>query len=146
MQQALDGLQQKVAQVGWFPSAKYGDGKPVAGVAYVQEFGSTKRGIPPRPFFRTTSENQRSEWANLSRRVAKAVLQGRMPPEALVEAVALKAEGDVRATISKITTPALAPATLRARARRSSSGQISVKPLVDSGLMLATLTSQVIDK
>ncbi len=51
LQKALSAADKSDLQVGWFESAKYDDGTPVAGVAAIQEFGSAKNRIPPRPFF-----------------------------------------------------------------------------------------------
>lgn len=36
-----EGFANRVAKVGWFPSAKYEDGTPVAYVAAIQEYGGT---------------------------------------------------------------------------------------------------------
>lgn len=138
---------QKTGRVGWFESARYEDGTPVAGVAAVHELGSAAQGIPPRPFFRPTGDAQAAEWASTAKTAARAVMRGQLAPAALFEAVALKAEGDVRATITKLQTPALARETVAARKRKLAKGKAPAstieKPLVDSGLMLATLTSQV---
>lgn len=143
LQAAIKGLGGAQARVGWFPSAKYENGTPVALVAVVQEFGSPKKGIPPRPFMRTTAEAKRAEWQKDSHVLAKAVVNGQMPPEAVMQGLAQKAEGDVRRTISKVSTPPLSERTIEARARRHSKGKASTKPLVGQGILLNTLTSQV---
>lgn len=134
------------AKVGWFPSAKYEDGTPVALVAVVHEYGSAKKGIPPRPFMRTTQAEKKAEWQRDSHVLAKAVIDGHMQPEGMMQAVGQKAEGDIRKTISKVSTPPLKEQTIEARARRHSKGLSSNKPLVDTGYMLNTLTSQVSKK
>jgi len=141
-------LGQQSGKVGWFPSAKYPDGTPVAGVAAVQELGSAKQGIPPRPFFRPTELEQAGEWARVSAGLSRMVMRGEIQPTALFEGLCLKAEGDVRETITKLQTPPLAQATIADRKRRLRAGgpppaATIEKPLVDSGLLLATLTSQV---
>lgn len=140
---AIKGLAGAQARVGWFPSAKYEDGTPVALVALVQEFGSPKNKVPPRPFMRTTADEKKAEWQRDSHVLAKAVVNGTMPPEAVLQGLAQKAEGDVRKAISKVSTPPLSERTIAARARRHSKGKASTKPLVDTGLLLNTLTSQV---
>ena len=136
------------SKVGWFESAKYEKGEPVAGVAFVQEHGSPKMGIPPRPFFRTTVEEKRNEWAKNSAQLAKAAALGQFDPKNVMEAIGMKAEGDVRETITKIMEPPLSKATIAARKRRLANGgagaQASIaKPLDDTGVMLNTLTTQV---
>lgn len=143
--QALDGASGKV---GWLPSARYEGGQPVAGVAYVQEHGSPSRGIPPRPFFRTTAAEKQTEWAATTGRIAKAAAQGKLPPSGIMEAVCLAAEADVRDAIIKTTSPPLAEATIAARKRRLANGGAGAKasiakPLVDTGHLLVTLTSEV---
>ena len=67
----------------------------------------------------------------------------------------MAAEGHVRETISKVTSPALKQATIDARKRRLADKGKSVtgkkggagiagiaKPLVDTGILLNTLTSE----
>lgn len=163
---AVAGLDGSEGRVGWFPSAKYQDGTPVAGVAAVQEFGSGA--TPPRSFFRTTNAEKQPAWKATSEKLAKAVIQGKLAPAQLQEGLCLAAEGDVRAKIGKIFEPPLSTITLLARMHRKKGGVvtgktigalaakadagpqrisgISTKPLVDSGFMLATLTSQVTKK
>jgi len=141
-------LGQQSGKVGWFPSAKYPDGTPVAGVAAVQELGSAKQGIPPRASFRITADAEANEWARVSAGLSRMVMRGQIQPVDLLEGLCLKAEGDVRETITKLQSPPLAAATIAARKRRLAAGgpppaATIEKPLVDSGLMLATLTSQV---
>lgn len=148
LRQVAQGLGDSTGAVGWFPSAVYEGGQPVAGVAYVQEFGAPGRGIPSRSFFRATVSERRNDWSETSRQIARNVMQGKLPPSAVAEAVSLAAEGHVRQTITKITSPPLAPATVAARKRRLADGGASAqasiaKPLVDTAIMLNTLTSQV---
>jgi hypothetical protein len=140
---AVKGLNGAQAKVGWFPSAKYEDGTPVALVAVVQEFGSPTKGIPPRPFMRTTAAEKKAEWSRDAHVLSKADVNGQLQPGAVLDGLAQKAEGDVRQTISKVLSPPLSERTIQARKRRHSKGKASSKPLVDTGIMLNTLTSQV---
>ncbi|WYK44555.1 hypothetical protein WKR00_15190 [Morganella morganii] len=48
--------------------------------------------------------------------------------------------------IKSVTTPPLKDTTVAARARRHSKGKATSKPLVDSGLMLQSVTFAVEDK
>lgn len=142
---ALDGTQ---GRVGWFPSAKYEGGQPVAGVAYVQEFGSPSRGIPPRSFMRSTATERRGDWAKTAEQISRNAAQGKIAPSNVVPAVCMAAEGHVRETITKLTSPPLKQATIDARKRRLANGgkgaQSTIgKPLVDTGVMLNTLTSEI---
>jgi hypothetical protein len=153
LREAVKGLDGGQSKVGWFPSAVYEGGQPVAGIAAVQEFGSTARGIPPRSFFRTTATEKREEWKQTVEQVSRAAARGNIDPSHVMEAVAMAAGGHVAATIAKITTPALAASTIAARKRRLADKGASLtgakggagvagiaKPLVDTGIMLATLS------
>lgn len=146
---ALDGAQSKV---GWFPSAQYEGGQPVAGVAHVQEFGSPAQGIPTRSFFRTTATEKRNEWVQTAANVARQAALGNIPAGRVMEAVAMAGAGHVAATISKLTSPPLSPATIAARKRRLADKGKSIKgakgaagvagiakPLVDTGILINTL-------
>lgn len=147
---ALKGLDGVVAKTGFFETSKYDDGTPVAFVAAVQEFGAvinvedaaaafqggSSGGsivIPPRPFFRPTIANKSAEWGALIGRGAHAVLTQGADPVDVMEAVALRAAGDVAKTISTVTSPPLKPSTIRRK-------KGATKPLVDTGLMIQSVT------
>ena len=142
---ALTQSQNEVGKVGWFESAKYEDGTPVAYVAAIQEFGSPERSIPPRPFMRPTIQEKQNSWQSLAASGAKAIIAGTQTISSVLDALGQRAAGDIRRTISKITSPALAMSTLRARASRKKTtiGAVSRKPLVDTGTMIQSLTSTV---
>lgn len=143
--QALDGA---AGRVGWFPSAVYEGGQPVAGIAAVQEFGSESRGIPARSFMRSTASEKRADWAQTTTQLTRAAALGKIAPGRVIEGVCLAAEGHVRATITKLSAPPLKQATVDARKRRLANGGAGAKstiskPLVDTGILLNTLTSEV---
>jgi hypothetical protein len=147
MRQAVAGLAGAEGKVGWFESARYEGGQPVAGIAIVQEMGSAARGIPPRPFMRTTAAEKQTEWAKTAGDISRAAMLGKVPAANVMPLLCLAAEGHVRATIAKITAPPLKPATVAARKRRLVDGgkgaKASIaKPLVDTGILLNTLTSE----
>ena len=131
--EAMDNLS---TQVGCLPGAKYKDGTSVAYIATIMEFGFGP--IPPRSFMRTTMEEKKKAWANLAKSGNKLVLAGSMEPLNVMEGLGLQAAGDIKKKISEITSPPLAPATVK---RKGSS-----KPLVESSLMLSSLTSSVVSK
>lgn len=136
--QGLDGLEGKV---GWFESAHYPNGVPVAYVATVQEFGTDH--TPARPFMRPAVADHGGEWMQLIADGAEAALAGTHTPEQVLELVTLAAAGNVAEKIAAVMSPALHPATIAARARRNKSGGASTKPLVDSGLMIQSVTGKV---
>ena len=49
-------------QVGFLDGATEADGTSVALIASIQEFGAPSRGIPPRPFMRTTIAEHSPTW------------------------------------------------------------------------------------
>ena len=149
LRQTAAKLDDARARVGWFPSARYEGGQPVAGVAMVQEYGSAARSIPPRAFMRPTVDDKRAEWAQTTANLTRAAAQGKIAPTNVLTGLALAAEGHVRATITKISDPPLKDSTVAARKRRLASGgakanpKTVAKPLVDTGILLNTLTSEI---
>lgn len=159
-----------VAKIGFFPSAKYSDGTPIAYVAAIQEHGVTEgANIPPRPFFRPTMDARRSAWKDQIGRGMASAMSGKRSVRDVLEAVSSGAAGDVRATIASIQSPALSPITILARKYRQAGGKVtgktigrfaaqlkenpnmdlsgvSTKPLNDTGAMMAHLTNVVESK
>jgi hypothetical protein len=141
----LDGKQVKV---GWFESARYPDGTPVAMVAAVQELGSPAKNIPPRLGMRATAIRKWGEWKDLMAQGAKAVLAGAWKADQVMDAVGAKAAGDIAKHITEVWEPPLKEATVRARARRYASRDVTRslrKPLIDTARMISSLTHTVED-
>ena len=140
----------KVANVGWFETAEpYEDGSTVASVAAQNEFGNPAKRIPPRPFMRPTFADRKAAWTEQLREGAAEVQNMEMTGTQVLDMVGLGAAGDISKTISQLWTPALAKMTVEKRAERTKSGKITpslLKPLVDTGHMLATLTAQTSSK
>lgn len=146
---ALKNLEGKVGKVGWFEKSKYENGTPVAFVATIQEYGYAAGNIPPRPFMRPTIEKQENQWRKVAMNGAKSVLAGKATAGDVMEAIGLKAAGDIRKTISLIQTPPLSPRTIAARLRRRADKKtvgLLTKPLIDTGIMIGTLTNTVEDE
>lgn len=154
----LAGVETKV---GWFESATYPDGRPVAAVAAGNELGIPSRSIPARPFMRPTASEQKPKWGGTSGMLAKRVLVGKMTAVEAMDALGLVAEGDISKTIASIWAPPLSPITLMARKYREEGKKVTgatigeiagkikagkgefsanTKPLNESGHMIATLT------
>lgn len=159
---AMDGI---TGKVGWFPSAVYPDGMPVAEIAAIQEFGLPSRKIPSRSFMRSTALEKNKVWQNKAAEISKAILEKRITPEQGMDLLCLQAEGDIAETISKIQSPPLSEITLGVRkykqqgkkvtgrtigeiAQKLKDGTldisgVSTKPLVDTAVMINTLTHTV---
>lgn len=162
---SLAALESVTGKVGWFESARYPDGTPVAAVAYWQEVGVPSQNIPSRSFMRSTSIEQDVKWKEVSAKVSVRVLDGKMTAAQAMEVITLQAEGDIAAKIASIQSPPLSPITLGARKFRSKgkpvtgrtigeiaallkagkldTSGVSTKPLVDSALMVNTLSHTV---
>ena len=124
-----------VAQVG-FPSGKnYPDGTSVAYVAAIQEFGAPSVNIPPRPFMQPTVAAKKDEWTGIIAKSIPRVVTGRMTATDVLDLVGIKASADIQETISKVTSPPLKPETIRRKG--------SAKPLIDTGLMVASVRNAV---
>lgn len=124
-----------VAQIG-FPSGQhYPDGTNVAFVAAIQEFGAPAMKIPPRPFMRPTIKAKEDSWANTIQKKIPTVVKGQMTGFDVLDLVGIQASADIQETISKVTTPPLSPITI---ARKG-----SAKPLIDTGLMMASVRNSV---
>jgi len=141
----------KVGRVGWFENSRYPDkdATQVAFVAAQNEYGNPNKNIPARPFMRPTIAAQQNTWKKVAEQGARNILKGNQTSGDALEMLGLKAAGDIRKTISKILTPPLAPSTIQARLARYADKQTVgslTKPLIDTGLMFATLTNTVEDE
>lgn len=129
----LDGLEGLEGKVGWFESAHYPEGTPVAYVATIHEFGTEH--IPARPFMRPAVADHGQEWMQLLAQGAQRAAEGGISARDVLEMVTLKAAGDVGKAIVAVTSPPLSPITI---ARKGKS-----KPLIDTGQMLQSVTGKV---
>lgn len=145
LREALNQLTGARGRVGWFSSAVYPEGVPVALVAAVQEFGWPEHNIPPRLGMRATTEANREVWAEVAKNQARAVIAGTSTARNAMEAIGLKAAGDIRKHITEVTSPPLKVDTVKARLRGRKQGNYVLltiaKPLVHTGHLLATLTN-----
>ena len=136
----------KSLQVGWFESAKYGDGVPVAGIAAQNEYGNPKMGIPPRPFLRNTIESQSPTWSKIIEQGASAVVAGSHSIENVLNKLGLKAAADIKNGISSGNFTPLKQSTIDARLRKKADGKTVGsldKPLVEEAIMINTITHEV---
>lgn len=140
---AAQELGNKRLRVGWFDTSKYEDGTPVAYVATIQEFGYPQGGIPSRPFMRPTVAEKTNEWKSTLAAGSRQIMAGKLTVEQMLGQVGMLAAGNIAQTISKIYTPPLAPTTIAARASKRKSPGVSTKPLVDTGLMIQSVSHKV---
>ena len=119
-------------KVGFLGNATYPDGKPVAMIAAINEYGAPSRGQPPRPFFRRMINAKQGEWPAAIAGVLQA--QGNDVEKALDIAGAAIA-GQLRQSIVDLVDPPLAPSTI---ARKGFD-----KPLIDTSHMLELVDHEV---
>lgn len=150
LSQAVRDIQSKQLRVGWGENIKYDDGTLVAEVAAQNEFGNPAKNIPPRPFMRPTINRQRSVWMKKAAHGIMSVLRGERTTGEVFDTIGQLAAGDIRKTISKVKSPPLKTATVMARLRGKKQGNsvslTAAKPLVDTGHMLNSLSSEVVEK
>ena len=137
-------------RVGWGENAMYPDGERVAVIAAQNEFGNPALKIPPRPFMRPAQSENMSMWKTKMAEGIKASFNNTKTVGEVFEAIGLLVAGGIRTAITKVTSPALKTATVKARLRGTKQGKAvsltAAKPLVDTGYMLNSLTSEVVEK
>lgn len=136
---AIKELDKHEVKVGFFETAKYPDGTSVAYVATIQEFGAPEVKIPPRPFFRPTIAAQSVTWNAEFAAMAKMVLTSGLDVRDGLDAMGLRIAGDVAKTIQSVMAPPLKPSTIRNK-------KGATKPLIDTGQMFQSITSEVVEK
>lgn len=151
MQKALRELERKEIRVGFFDTAHYPDNTPVAYVAAIQEFGYGP--IPPRPFMRPAQAQNQQKWLAALAKGAKLSFVGKIDISMVMEQVGKVAAGDVKKAIRAVTNPELAQSTVDARLSRKSASTrkkanpVTIrKPLVDTGQLLDSVESSVVDR
>jgi hypothetical protein len=157
----LEGMKM---MVGWFESARYDDGTPVAAIAAIQEYGSPKRSIPPRPFILPTIKKNGGQWREDLKAGARGILEGTETAETVMSKMGNQVAGQIQEQIALVTTPPLSPITLALRkirretpnvkiggrmigqvAAQLAAGEIDIsgengKPLIDTGFMMSSVT------
>ena len=124
-----------VAQIGFPSGANYEDGTSVAYVAAIQEFGAPAVGIPARPLRPPTDKDKKDTWVKTIEKSLPKVVLGKMSAFDVLDLVGIQAAADIQTKISSIYSPPNAPATIRAKG--------STKPLIHTGLMLASVQNAV---
>jgi hypothetical protein len=100
---------------------------------------------------RSLAQEKKQAWAQESEKISRAAMSGKVPAENVMPLVCLAAEGALRAAITKVSSPPLKQSTINARKRKLADGGKGAaasieKPLVATGLLLNSLTSEVIKK
>lgn len=123
-----------LSNAGNYPADEDGNEASIAEVAYYNEYG-TRRGIPERPFIRTTADEKREAYAKQLKAELLDVFAGTKTVLTALERVGAKAQGHVRKKIRDIKKPANAPSTIAAKG--------SSNPLIDTVTMLRAVNYEV---
>lgn len=145
---ALKELGRAEGKVGYFESAKYPDGTPVATVAAIQELGSVQNNIPPRPTMRPAGIETKKEFQSHGTQGMKAILAGTETMVSVMSKVCDLCAGLIKKNISKITQPPLKKSTVLARQSMKNQDKTFVstslaKPLIHTGILLNSPTYKV---
>ena len=143
LEKLADQIKKSKLEVGFFESATYPDGTPVAYVAAIQEFGNPAGNIPSRPFFRNAISQNDGGWKDLANKAISAVVEGRMELNQALNQMGLKMSADVKDSITDGSYEALKQSTLDARQSRKRTQGVASKPLIDTGQMLQSVTYAV---
>ena len=135
-QRALNAVGVRDIEVGFFATAKYEDGTPVAAVAAWNEFG-TQRGdevhVPERPFFRQAIDQAEGKvFDHLVDHVDGETL---VVTERLGDDLAEIVVGEIQQRIADLREPPNAPSTKAAKG--------SSNPLIDDGTLRTSVTYRV---
>jgi hypothetical protein len=141
-------------KVGFLETAKYDTGTPVAHVAMIHENGVPEKNIPPRPFMRPTAERCREKWRDTMKTRAANVADGKMRLRGALEFLGADAVEDIVESIQAVTSPALAPGTVKARMRKMAKEEnenhrglrvvrYESKPLQETDVMLESVQFSV---
>ncbi|MDE2848219.1 MAG: hypothetical protein OXO51_16070 [Gemmatimonadota bacterium] len=126
-------------QIGFFNTAKYPDGKPVASVAAKNEFG-TRTGdgdviIPERPFFRQALEQAKPRvFEHLKDNVDGGTL---VVKETLGDEIGEIVQQAIQEQIVELREPPNAPSTLARKKPKTN-------PLIDTGTMRTAVTYRTV--
>lgn len=118
--------------VGFLEGATYPDGKPVAMIAAIQEWGSPARNIPPRPFFRSMIQEKSPEWPEA---VADLLKDNDYDAKKTLEQTGAAISGQLRQSIVDFNSVPLSPKTIAKKGFD--------KQLVDTGHMLNSIDYDV---
>jgi len=116
-------------RVGFLEKATYPDGKSVAAIAAINEFGGSG---PPRPFFRNMIKANAPTWGDDVGKVLKATS---FDASRTLGLMGERIVGQLRQSIRDLTSPPLARSTVRRKGFD--------KPLVETGVMLNSADYEV---
>ena len=131
-------------EVGFFENAQYPNGTKVASVAAFNEYGVPSHSQPPRPYFRTMITDNKANWGG---QLANLMRNNQGDAQVSLNKMGEEVIGLLQDSIIELETPELAKSTIKAKSRPSVGKKHGVmgpeKPLVDTGVMLQSVTKRV---
>jgi len=132
----IENLTATKVKVGAFKDKAYPDGTLLAEVVITQEFGDMSKKIPSRPFMRPALKDSKSLMAG---EATRQLMEGKEAQQ-IGDFLGAYLVGAMQKKIRDLHNPRLRPLTINNRLAR---GVTSIKPLIDSGYMQASLTFNV---
>ena len=141
-----------VAQVGAYVQAGVlkgstqagGSSVPVAQYAFWNEFGAPNAKIPPRPFLRNTAKTQADKWIGI---IVNRVKGNATKRDVWIDALrlcGLQMASDIRYEIENGSFMPNAQRTIDAKRRKGKTDP--EHPLIDTGHLIASISSKVVRK
>lgn len=131
---------QPTLSVGFLGNETYPNGKQVGDVARKNEFGDVGQNQPPRPFMRPAMDNASSNAADLIGKGIAQSISSDKPLNEILNELGQYSAAEVIVAIKNVHDPELAPRTIRERRKR---GNMSVKPLEDTHMMINSVNYEV---
>lgn len=107
-------------------------------IADIHEFGRPGSGIPERSFVRATFDSKEEYLSNYGADLVEKFIHGDITYEAMGNTLGEYIVGQIQETITRMTTPPLKPATIKAK-----KGKTGV--LIDSGKLRAAVTHRMVE-
>lgn len=119
-------------RVGFLENATYPDGKPVAMIAAIHNYGAPRAGIPPRPFFSNMIAAKKGEWPKAIANLLKA---NDYDAAKTLEQTGSAVAGQLKKSIIDTNSPPLKPATIARKGFK--------KPLIETSHMINSVDHEV---
>lgn len=141
-QKRLEKLFLKMAKaphvaVGILQDKAVSDGFSMLDLATVHEFGSKDGRVPQRSFIRATCDAGQQKYIKLMAKLQGMYIDGKIALKQALSMLGSVVEKDIIQTINRGLEPALKPATIKSRRKKSS------KPLIDTGRLKGSVTHDV---
>ena len=141
-QKRIEKLLKKMAKaphvaVGILQDKPVSDCFSMLDLATVHEFGSKDGRIPQRSFIRTTCDAGQQKYVKLMAKLQGMYIDGKIALKQVLSMLGCIVEKDIVQTINRGLEPALKPATIKRRRKKSS------KPLIDTGRLKGSVTHDV---